>query len=129
MCVCVCVCVCVWVCVGVCGCLWYRLSRGGVEGQWVQCATPGLAPIPLDQPAWGLRWDLHVLPVQGGSYSPQKSDIIHTDKHISYLKFSHIHIQTHTYTYIHIHTHTYHNRDIYMQYRHDTDIYIQIMPA
>ncbi len=93
------------------------LSGGGfqVEGQWEQCATPGLAPIALDQLAWGLRWDLHVHPVHGNSYSPPtgKSVAKHTDMHISYLTFSDVHIQTHTDTYIHI---------------HDTDIYGQPEP-
>ena len=97
-------------------CMWYilymqSLSGGGFEGQWEQCATPGLAPIALDQLAWGLRWDLHVHPVHGNSYSPPKSVAKHNDMHILYLTFSDMHIQTHT--------------DTYMQYRHDTDIYSQ----
>ncbi len=58
-------------------CMWYilymqSLSGGGFEGQWEQCATPGLAPIPLDQLAWGLRWDLLVHPVHGNRYAPPK---------------------------------------------------------
>jgi hypothetical protein len=98
--------------------MWYilymqSLSGGGFEGQWEQCATPGLAPIALDQLAWGLRWDLHVHPVHGNRYSPPKSVAKHTDMHISYLTFAEIHIQTHTDTYIHI---------------HDTDIYSQPEP-
>jgi hypothetical protein len=75
------------------------LSGRGFEWQWEQCATPGLAPIPLDQLAWGLRWDLHFHPVHGNSYSPPKSVAKHTDMHISYLTFT-------TYTYRHIQTHT-----------------------
>ena len=111
-------------------CMWYilymqSLSGGGFEGQWEQCATPDLAPISLDQLAWGLRWDLHVHPLRGNSFSPPKSVSKHTDMHISYLMFSHIHIQTHTDTYRHIQTDIYYDTDTYMQYRHDTDIYSQ----
>ncbi len=88
------------------------LSGGGVEGQWEQCATPGLAPISLDQLAWGLRWDPHVHPVHGNSYSPPKSVAKHNDIHISYLK-------------VFRHAHTEHT-DTYMQNRHDSDIYSQL---
>jgi hypothetical protein len=107
------------------------LSGGGFEGQWEQCATPGLAPIPLDHLAWGLSWDLHVHPMHGNRYHPpnQLQNILictfHTKRFPTY---TYRHIQTHTDTYRHIQTHIYVDTDTYMQYRHDTYMYSQPEP-
>ncbi len=127
------VCMCIYPSVWACICLYHMQHPSHVHNYtWHMCLymnvsicmwyiyvcmcyilTCNHCQVPLDQIAWGLKWDLHVHPLHGKCYSPPKSVAKHTDMHISYLTISNIHIQTHSDTYIHI---------------HDTDIYSQPEP-
>ncbi len=66
---------CLYVHVSVCICMYvYEIVRRGFEGQLEQCATPGPAPIPIYQLAWGFMWDLHVQnSVWAQLFAPQMS--------------------------------------------------------